>query len=131
MKNWLFILLFLPFIAHSQIAITGLNRFVVTGTSGGGGTGIAIDTSYELRADSGIINVRYNPLRPNIQETVPGTNNLSLFMNYVPDGYSGNVRFIYTIPPIVNGILTTPFAAGPATVNKTYTKAIGVTITWN
>lgn len=121
----------LPAFAHSQIAITGLVQFKVGGNSGGGGTGVAIDYSYELRADSGIVNISYNPLRPNIQETVPSTNNLSFFMNYVPNGFGGNVRFIYTTPPIVNGILTTAFPSGPITVNKTYTKVSSTPLTWN
>lgn len=132
MKIYLLILFLIPALAHSQaIAITGLNRIVVGGKSGGGGTGVAIDTSYEVRTYAAVMNISYNPLRPNIQVTAPSTGELSLFMNYVPDGFGGNVRFIYTIPPIVNGILTTAFPGGPITVNKTYTKAIGVPITWN
>ena len=125
----LIILLLLPCLAHSQIAITTLGNFVVGGSSsGGGGTGVAIDTSYEVLAYAPIMNVSYDPLRPNKQVTSTGS--LSFFMNYVPDGFNGNVRFIYTTAPVVNGIVTTPFPTGPATVTKTYTKATGVPITW-
>lgn len=134
MKKWLFILLFIPCFAHSQIAITGLTIFVVGGNGGGGGgTGIAIDYSYELISYSRIINKSYNPLRPNIQVTVPDSSNLSFFMNYTPNGFGGNVRFIYgtgcTI--IVNGTLTTPFPSGPVTVVKSYSEASSNPLLWN
>lgn len=131
MKKWLFIFLFLPAIGYSQIAITGLNRFVVGGSSGGGGTGVAIDTSYEILAYAPIMNVTYNPLRPKMQVTVPGTSNLSFFMNYVPNGFGGNVRFIYTTPPVVNGTVTTAFPTGPITVVKSYSEVSSNPLLWN
>lgn len=131
MKKWLLVFLFLPAIGYSQIAISGLVQYKVAGTSGGGGTGVAIDTSYEVLAYAPIINVTYNPLRPNKQVTVPGTSNLSFFMNYVPNGFGGSVRFIYTTPPIVNGTVTTPFPTGPITVNKTYSEISSNPLLWN
>lgn len=134
MKKWLFILLLIPLFAHSQ-QISGLNRFVVGGLSsggggGGGGTGVAIDTSYEVLTFASIMNVSYNPLRPNKQVT--STTDFSFFMNYVPDGFGGNVRFIITSGvPHVNGTLATAFPTAPATVVKTYNKTTGNPLMWN
>lgn len=132
MKKHLLILLFLfPLFAHSQqTIIRGLNRFIVSGTSGGGGGGVTVDTSYEIRISADIMNVNYNPLRPNIQVTAASTQALSFFMNFVPNGSGGHVRFIYTIPPIVNGVVATPFPSGPITIDKIYTEIAG-TLNWN
>lgn len=130
MKKWLFIFFLFPLLAHSQqTIITGLNRFIVGGSGGGGGTGVAIDFSYEVRTYSPVMNISYNPLRPNIEVTMIA--DLSLFMNTVPVGSGGNVRFIITSGvPHVNGTLTTAFPSAPVTVVKTYTN-IGGTLTWN
>jgi hypothetical protein len=133
MKKWLFIFFLFPLLAHSQQPIiTGLNRIVVGGSGGGGGggMGVAIDTSYEVLTYAAIMNVSYNPLRPNKQVTAPSTGDLSFFMNYVPNGFGGHVRFIYTIPPNVNGIVATAFPTGPITVDKIYTEIAG-TLNWN
>jgi hypothetical protein len=133
MKYFIFILLLLPCFAHSQV-ITGLTRFVVGGSGGGGGgTGVAIDYSYEAIPYAPIINVTYDPLRPNKQVTVPDGATLSFFMYYTPNGFGGNVRFIYGTGSsiVVNGTLTTPFAAGPLTVTKTYSEINNNPLLWN
>lgn len=131
MKKWLFIFFLFPLLVDGQqTIITGLNRFIVGGSGGGGGTGVAVDTSYEVLTYASVMNVSYNPLRPNKQITAPPTGALSFFMNYVPDGFGGNVRFIYTIAPIVNGVLTTIFPSGPVTIVKPYNKTTGNPLTW-
>lgn len=131
MKKWLLIFLFLPAIGYSQIPITGLNQFIVGGSSGGGGTVIAIDTSYETVVDTSIVNVRYNPLRPN--KKIVLTRNLTLFMNNVPIGSTGNVKFTLTTGAEtvqLNGIMNTAVPTTPGTFIFSYNNIAGV-LNWN
>ena len=124
----LLLLLLLPFASSAQ-HFSRLSRVVVGGTGSGGG--VAVDTSHEALVYSQVMNVQYNPLRPNKRVVLGG--DCSFFMNGVPVSSSGDVRFIFVTGSEnlqVNGVQNTSPPGVPGLFQETYGNVAGL-MEWN